>query len=85
LILAQQESTYLYAIGEIFLVVIGILIALQINNWNECRKVGTFEYNLKSELLVGVQDELSRMNIRLRGNENAKRSGEVALECCEFL
>jgi len=28
----------LYAIGEIVLVVIGILIALQINNWNEYRK-----------------------------------------------
>ena len=27
-----------YAIGEIILVVIGILIALQINNWNERRK-----------------------------------------------
>ena len=27
-----------YAIGEIILVVIGILIALQINNWNENRK-----------------------------------------------
>ena len=27
-----------YAIGEIFLVVIGILLALQINNWNETRK-----------------------------------------------
>ena len=27
-----------YAIGEIVLVVIGILIALQINNWNEGRK-----------------------------------------------
>ncbi|MBO0329567.1 DUF6090 family protein [[Muricauda] lutisoli] len=28
----------LYAIGEIFLVVIGILLALQINNWNDRRK-----------------------------------------------
>jgi len=27
-----------YAIGEIVLVVIGILIALQVNNWNEARK-----------------------------------------------
>ena len=27
-----------YAIGEIILVAIGILIALQINNWNERRK-----------------------------------------------
>src|SRR6056297_3259375 len=28
----------LYAVGEILLVVIGILIALQVNNWNEERK-----------------------------------------------
>ena len=28
----------LYAVGEIFLVVIGILIALQINNWNQSRQ-----------------------------------------------
>jgi hypothetical protein len=37
----EQNKTgkYLkYAIGEIILVVIGILIALQINNWNELRK-----------------------------------------------
>ncbi len=36
----QNKTTkYLkYAIGEILLVVIGILIALQINNWNEDRK-----------------------------------------------
>ena len=27
-----------YAIGEVILVVIGILIALQVNNWNEYRK-----------------------------------------------
>ncbi len=32
-----------YAIGEIVLVVIGILIALQINNWNEERKQRVFE------------------------------------------
>ena len=29
----------LYAIGEILLVIIGILMALQINNWNEQRKL----------------------------------------------
>ena len=32
-----------YAIGEIVLVVIGILIALQINNWNENRKLKLIE------------------------------------------
>lgn len=44
-----------YAIGEILLVVIGILIALQINNWNEERKLRneeiTYLNNLKSDLV----------------------------------
>lgn len=36
----NRVSKYiLYAIGEIILVVIGILIALQINNWNEEKKI----------------------------------------------
>ena len=39
LISGNKFSKYLmYAIGEIILVVIGILIALQINNWNQARK-----------------------------------------------
>ena len=39
LLMKNKTSQYFkYAIGEIVLVVIGILIALQINNWNENRK-----------------------------------------------
>ncbi len=35
----ERTTSYLkYAIGEIILVVVGILIALQVNNWNEQRK-----------------------------------------------
>jgi len=44
-----------YAIGEIFLVVIGILIALQINNWNESRKHKIAE----SEFLAGIKSDLN--------------------------
>ena len=47
LIADSKFSKYLlYAIGEIVLVVIGILIALSINNWNEARK------NVKKEALL---------------------------------
>ncbi|MFT7066002.1 MAG: hypothetical protein ACJAUO_001580, partial [Sediminicola sp.] len=47
----NKFSKYLlYAIGEIILVVIGILIALSINNWNENRK----ESNLELEILSGL-------------------------------
>jgi hypothetical protein len=50
-----------YAIGEIFLVVIGILIALQVNNWNEDYK------NQKRELsyLNNFQQDLEADSIRL--------------------
>lgn len=34
----KTSKYFKYAVGEIVLVVIGILIALQINNWNELRK-----------------------------------------------
>jgi len=38
LLIENKTGKYLkYAIGEIILVVIGILIALQINNWNQNR------------------------------------------------
>jgi len=46
----------LYAIGEIVLVVIGILIALWVNNWNEDRKKLNDEY----ELLVNLQKDFGR-------------------------
>ena len=60
----NRASKYLlYAIGEIVLVVIGILIALQINTWNEDRKIRKSEQeiliNLKSELILN-RDQLDR-------------------------
>ena len=42
-----------YAIGEIVLVVIGILIALQINNWNETRKINN---NIESVFTLFEQE-----------------------------
>ena len=63
-----------YAIGEIILVVIGILIALQINNWNEnrknkvaeadyyCRILDDFELN---EKLIDETSKLTTNKIKL--------------------
>ena len=44
-----------YAIGEIVLVVIGILIALQINNWNEERKMSIREMSYLDNLLSDMK------------------------------
>ena len=48
-----------YALGEILLVVIGILIALQINNWNENRKSNLIAKEVYANLLTSlVQDSI---------------------------
>ncbi|MCB0436517.1 MAG: hypothetical protein KDD08_10735, partial [Mangrovimonas sp.] len=54
-----KATNYLkYAIGEIVLVVIGILIALQINNWNSNRIQNTNELLLSKRLLEETQRNL---------------------------
>jgi hypothetical protein len=60
----EQNKTskyFKYAIGEIVLVVIGILIALQINTWNENRKL---EHS-KQNLMVALKKELVHNKIEL--------------------
>jgi len=61
LLMENKTSKYLkYAIGEILLVVIGILIALQINNANELSKqnrlIATYEKNLITELKADLKN-----------------------------
>lgn len=46
-----------YALGEIVLVVIGILIALQINNWNEQRKRENLEIDFLNGLLLDLKQD----------------------------
>tara|TARA_R110002124_G_scaffold285115_1_gene463271 strand:+ start:27 stop:803 length:777 start_codon:yes stop_codon:yes gene_type:complete len=66
-----------YAIGEIVLVVIGILIALQINNWNENRKVQKQEVQIykeiKSDLIETKKEILKAVSVNkfcLTSNQN---------------
>jgi len=62
-----------YAIGEIILVVIGILIALQINNWNEERKRRIIEDEvivaLNSEYKAAKEDLRRKISLLNRKNE----------------
>ena len=52
----KTSKYFKYAIGEIVLVVIGILIALQINNWNENRKKRQIELNYLERLIIDLRE-----------------------------
>ena len=51
----------IYAIGEILLVMIGILLALQVNNWNEVRKQRIDEIDLLKDLRTDLEIKSDQM------------------------
>ena len=68
----------IYASGEILLVMIGILLALQVNNWNEERKTHIqdleFLNNLKVELAVDISSFKERKSYYQTINDNIKNT-----------
>ena len=58
-----------YAIGEIILVVVGILIALSINNWNEQRKEIIEELKVLSEIQFNLKESIKEVKSVLQANE----------------
>jgi hypothetical protein len=66
LLAENKTGKYLkYAIGEIVLVVIGILIALSINNWNEERKVIIKEKNYVRSIYQDLKRDFSNIEKNL--------------------
>jgi hypothetical protein len=61
-----KTKTYLkYAIGEIALVVIGILIALQINNWNTENKKSDTEFEILKAMKENLNSDIQDMEVNL--------------------
>ncbi|WP_298756922.1 DUF6090 family protein [uncultured Psychroserpens sp.] len=55
---------FIYAIGEIILVVIGILIALSINNWNQNRINASKEHGYLVEIKNDLENQIQQFNRR---------------------
>ncbi len=67
LLTEKKFSKYLiYAIGEIVLVVIGILIAVSINNWKQSIDLKKTEKNLYGDILQELRTDLSE----IKGNRD---------------
>ena len=58
---SKLKKYLVYAIGEILLVVFGILIALQVNNWNEDRKNRETEEKVLLAILNNLQEDALTM------------------------
>ena len=82
----EQNKTgkYLkYAIGEIFLVMIGILLALQINNWNENRRGTTLEIDILKEVKNGLITDLEDAKFNLNSQEETYASQDLIINWLE--
>lgn len=67
----NKVRTYLlYATGEIALVVIGILIALSINNWNEASKMNKLKEVYTQNLLNDLTTDTLQLNANIELNES---------------
>jgi hypothetical protein len=73
-----------YAVGEIILVVIGILIALQINNWNEDRKNRTIEKETLSSLKSDLQSALEQLETKINQNKGYRILDSILLDAIYY-
>ncbi|WP_411895910.1 DUF6090 family protein [Winogradskyella sp. A2] len=80
LLMENKTGKYFkYAIGEIILVVIGILIALQINNWNENR----INNNKETAILANIHKEFKQNKIQL--DSVISEHNKVQLNCAKII
>ncbi|WP_445383676.1 DUF6090 family protein [Robiginitalea sp. IMCC43444] len=70
----------LYAIGEIALVMIGILLALQVNNWNEEQKERKREISYLQRLQENLNTDLEILDLNLAFYAQVFDYGQVALD-----
>lgn len=77
-------SRYLfYALGEIVLVVIGILIALQLNNWNAEYQAGQEELKLLAEMRDNLATDLEDCYWNIEKQQDLKNSNLAVLSHLE--
>ncbi len=80
LIMPDNVRKYLiYAIGEILLVVIGILIALQVNNWNEEKKEKRSEIQLLTEVVGNMETDLKNLDLKINETKRFLKSNKAVL------
>ena len=66
----QGKKYFFYAIGEIFLVVVGILIALSINNWNKEKELRKAERKVYQNILSKINNDKNDIEANVIYNDD---------------
>jgi len=81
LLMDNKTGKYIkYALGEIILVMIGILLALQVNNWNEEKKITNTELEILKVMRENLNSDLKDMNINVQFYMVRQNAAQVVLE-----
>ncbi|UCE95119.1 MAG: hypothetical protein JSV73_09240 [Flavobacteriaceae bacterium] len=81
LLAKSQFFKYLkYAVGEIVLVVLGILIALSINNWNERNKERRVEDEYLERISLDIQKDIDYLEGKIRFTSINSESFQLFIE-----
>ena len=70
----KTSRYFKYAVGEVLLVVVGILIALQINNWNLERKNNQLKENYLTRLINDIAQDTLNINDVISNLDNSQKA-----------
>jgi hypothetical protein len=73
----------LYATGELILIVFGIYLALQLDDWKKVNERHSDELEILAEIADGFQRDIGDLNFNIGLHETAARSGEIILSHLE--
>ena len=76
----ETRTFWIYAFGEFVLVFLGILIALQVDNWNQDRRVRKLESEMLRELLANLRSDQIDVETNIRMHETATSSTRMILD-----
>jgi hypothetical protein len=77
----NKTANYIkYAIGEVILVVVGILLALQINTWNEERKSISFEAEILSQISINLTQDKENLLLFMQHAEKGMEATQKIIK-----
>ena len=76
----KTKSFWFYTITEFVFIILGILIALQINNWNDNRKEKLLEEKILKEFLVNLKENAENFEVDINYLQTFINSTQIVLD-----